>query len=144
MRQIVYDQEEECLAWAADRIHCRGFGPHAHAIGVRDDHGLCAVTAWDDFSPWNCMMHIASDSGRRWMTREFLFRSFAYPFLQLDLRRVTGLIAADNEASLHLAERVGFVVECPRVQQAFGERDGVLLRMLRAECRWVPPEQMAA
>lgn len=145
MKRAVYDQKEKCMAWAEEVIG-HTFGPNAHCVGLVDGDALRAVTVWDDFSPWNCTMSIASDGSRRWMTRDFLFRSFAYPFIQLGLRRATVVIAADNDASIRLALHIGFTVECARVPELFGDKDGIVMGMLRKDCRWInlPREQQAA
>lgn len=137
MRRVVYDQEDRCLQWASDRIGTRPFSEFAHAIGVINGDEILAVTVWDNFSSYNCTMSIASDGGKRWMSREFLFRSFAYPFIQLDLRRATVVVAEGNDESLRLGLHLGFTVECERVRRFFGDKDAIMMGMLREECRWI-------
>jgi RimJ/RimL family protein N-acetyltransferase len=140
-RRIIYDQRERCLTWAAKRIGHDDFGDYAHAMGLLNGDGrLIAVTVWDNFSNWNCFMSVASDGSRRWMTPAFLYRSFFYPFEQLGLRRVTLTVASDNAASENLARRLGFSVECAAMPALFGDKDGIVLGLLREDCRWLTPQ----
>ncbi len=137
MMYAAYDQERCAIAWAAAKIGIPSFGPHAHAIAQMRGAEMVGVVVYDDFTPWNCTMHVASDGSRKWLTRDFLFRVFAYPFIQLDLGRVTLFIKESNASSLRFARHLGFAIECPRVVRLFGSEGGVMLRMLREECRWI-------
>lgn len=97
---------------------------------------IMGVVAYDHWTPGNCEMSIASDLTGHWMTREFLRLAFAYPFLQCGLRRVTGVVEEDNWRALNLDTRLGFVFE-GRLRKWFGDKDGIVLGMLREECRWI-------
>lgn len=136
---VVFDDPAACLAWAARRIGIRQFREDARAIGWERGGSIIAVAAWDTFSPGTCCMHIASDGSGPWLTREFLGAMFAYPFVQLRLRRVTGLIAASNRASLRFARHIGFHDEGLMHEEA-PDGDMVVLGMLRRECRWIAEE----
>ena len=136
---VVFDDPESCLTWAAKRIGIRRFREDARAIGWQRGGAIIAVAAWDTFSPGTCCMHIASDGSGPWLTREFLGAMFAYPFVQLRLRRVTGLIAASNRASLRFARHIGFHDEGLMREEA-PDGDMVVLGMLRRECRWIAEE----
>ncbi|QKW95407.1 acyl-CoA N-acyltransferase [Ralstonia phage RPZH6] len=93
---IVFDEDYRLIGWAAERIGIECFSHDAHAIGLERDGELVAVVVYDRFSPHDCHMHVASDGTKRWLVREFLVACFAYPFIQLGLRRVTGLVPASN------------------------------------------------
>lgn len=136
---VVFDDPEGCLTWAAKRIGIRQFREDARAIGWQRGGAIIAVVAWDTFSPGTCCMHIASDGSGPWLTRPFLSAMFAYPFVQLRLRRVTGLIAASNRASLRFARHIGFHDEGLMREEA-PDGDMVVLGMLRRECRWIAEE----
>lgn len=136
----VYSDPERYLAWAAEKVGVRSFRRDARAIGLEGRKGLVAVAVYDTFSPGTCCMHIASDGSRRWLTRDFLFRMFAYPFMQMGQRRVTGLIAASNGASLRFARHIGFRDEGVLREEA-PDGDMIVLGMLRRECKWIPEEE---
>ena len=77
---------------------------------------------------------MAGDPG--WMNRAFLKASFAYPFRQLGKARVTGRIDALDAKTLDIDKRMGFQIE-GRLRNALGDRDIIIVGMLRQECRWI-------
>lgn len=143
-RRIVYGHlsqdwsDKELCQWAAGQIGAGGgFSPDARAMGIEIDGEMAAVTIWNCFELHNCLMSIASDNKKRWMTREFLFRSFAYPFLQLGLDRVTTKSDERNAPSIRLALHLGFTAE-GRLRNAAGSGfDDIVFGLLKEECRWI-------
>jgi RimJ/RimL family protein N-acetyltransferase len=131
-----YSEPERYLEWAAKRIGISAFRSDARAIGLERDGDLVAAAVYDTFSPGTCLMHIASDGSGRWLNRDFLFRMFAYPFIQCGFRRVTGLISASNAASLRFARHIGFQDEGVLREEA-PDGDVIVLGMLRRECKWI-------
>ena len=125
------------LPWAEQKIGLR-FRPDAKAIALLRDGQPCAVTVYDNFSQCDCNIHIASDGTRRWLNRAFIAECFAYPFVQLGLRRVTGLVAAKNRDALRFDAHLGFEYE-GLLRRALPDDDVVVLGMLRESCRFIPP-----
>lgn len=106
-------------------------------IAVERGDDIAAVVLYSRISTRSCEMTIATDGGRDWATRSTLAEIFGYPFLQLRLHRVMVVVAASNAASLSLCKRLGYVVEgCVREAMP-GDEDGILMGMLRRECRWI-------
>jgi len=136
VRVTVYSDPERYLTWAAGIIGISAFRSDARAIGLERDGVLIAVAVYDTFSPGSCAMHIASDGSGRWLNKDFLFRMFAYPFIQCGFRRVTGLISASNAASLRFARHIGFQDEGLLREEA-PDGDVIVLGMLRRECKWI-------
>lgn len=153
MRQAVYGDDKRLIEWAAKRVGVSSFRFDAHAIGLvhindvaepdadRDSAGrrIAAVTVLDGFSKCDANMHIASDGSGLWLTREFLVRSFAYPFVQCGLRRVTGLVPAKNTEALKFDLHLGFRLE-GRCRDALPDDDIIVLGMRRIDCRFLPKE----
>ena len=110
VNSIVYGEDERLLEWACGIIH---FTPRADAtaIGWEENGILRAVTIYDGFSQCDCNMHIASDGTGHWLRRAFLKASFGHPFLQWNMRRVTGLVPAKNAAALRFDLHLGFKQE---------------------------------
>lgn len=111
------------------------------AIGwVRRDE-LIAGVVYNNFSGAGVCAHIGAIPGRHWMTREFLGAIFAYPFDQLRLRRITGLVARKNKPARRFVENLGFRYEgC--VRHALQNDDWMLYGMLREECRFIAREAL--
>lgn len=137
--KLIYDQQERLLAWAEGKIGVSSFREAAKAIGLERDGELAAVVVYDGFSACDCNMHIASDGTRRWMNRALLAAAFAYPFVQLGLRRVTGLVPAKNVEALAFDQKLGFRLEgvC---REALPDDDVVILGLLKRDCPFIPKE----
>ncbi len=137
MAELIYNRDKPLIEWAQDVIGCT-FRDDAKAIGYGTNDELIAVTVFDGFSVCDCNMHIASNGSGRWLTRKFLIASFAYPFIQLKLRRVTGLVPAKNEAALKFDLHLGFEFE-GRCKNALPDDDIIILGLLRENCKYIHP-----
>lgn len=137
--RLVYGEEGRLLPWALDKIGIASFRPDARAIGLERDGELVAVVVFDSFSSCDANMHIASDGTKRWMTAGLLHAAFAYPFVQMRLKRLTGIVPAKNWDAIAFDEHIGFRREgyCP---EALPDDDVVILGMRRADCRFIPEE----
>ncbi len=135
MAQLIYGREDQLLPWAQERIGVV-FRTDAKTIGLERDENLAAVVVYDGFSECDCNMHIASDGTKAWMNKSLLLSAFAYPFAQLGLLRVTGLVPADNEEALAFDENLGFVREGYHPKAGPGGKDLISLGLLRENCRF--------
>lgn len=140
---LIYGQEERLLPWAEERIGTGPFRRDAFTMGLEKDGELVAVVVFDNFSAVDCNMHIASDGTGRWMNKELLLSAFAYPFAQLKLNRVTGLVPAKKPEVVAFDQHLGFVIEglCAK---ALPDDDIVILGLLRSRCRFITEEQRNA
>lgn len=111
------------------------FTPAAQFIGrLRPDHSVWGVVVFDRFSTYDCQMHFAGDKG--WVNRELIRCAFAYPFRQLGLARVTGMVDATNQRVIAMDQKMGFRIEgCMR--NALGDRDVIVMGMTKEECRYL-------
>jgi RimJ/RimL family protein N-acetyltransferase len=137
---ITDEQRPEYFAYAARVLDQSR--PLSHEDGCRvltrlhADGSIAGVVLYGGFTGDNCEISIASDQSGHWMTREFIRLTFGYPFLQLKLRRITGMVNVNNKAALNFNHRMGFIVEgCLR--KWFGDDDAIVFGMLREECRWI-------
>lgn len=142
MKRVAYGhidgRTEEFCQWAAAVIAPGTVFPSdAYAIACEVGDEIAAVTVWSGFDQCNCLISIASDGSRRWMTREFLYRSFAYPFVQLGLPRVTAKVDEINSDSLRLGFHLGFIEEGRMRRAAPGGRDEIIMGLLKENCRWI-------
>lgn len=138
MREVTIHNMPAMLEWAAKVTGIDCYRTDAKAIGQLQDGDLAAVVVFDGFTDVDCNMHLASNGSGRWMSRELLLESFAYPFIQLGMRRVTGLVPADNAAALRLNEHLGFVREGVHRLACKDGGDLVSMGLLRRDCRWIP------
>lgn len=136
--RLIYGEEHKLLPWAQERVGVT-FRRDAYTIGLEKGSELAAVVVFDGFSDVDANIHIASDGSARWMNKALLLATFNYAFVQLGLRRLTGLVPADNEQALKFDEHLGFVREGYH-PHASKTGDIVSLGMLRESCRFIAPE----
>lgn len=135
--KLIYGEEGRLLPWAAERIGVQQFRRDAYAIGLERDGEVVAVVVFDTFSDCDCNIHIASDGTSRWMNRALLAATFAYPFLQLGFRRITGLVAEDNQQALALNEHLGFQREGYHPEGAGEGVAMITMGLLKKNCRFI-------
>lgn len=108
----------------------------AVGFGIEQDGRLIAGVAFNDYNGANINMHVASDGSKRWMTRELLWMVFDYPFNQLKVKRITGLVSEGNRKAQYFDEHLGFVFETT-LESAHPTGDLLVYRMFREDCRWL-------
>ena len=110
--------------------------PDAFYISAVNESGqFLGGVAYSNFTAFDCCVDIASTSPY-FLTRDTLRAFFSYPFLQLGLKRITGIVREDNARAMSLDLRLGFTPE-GSLRNYFGDRSGIIMGMLREECRWI-------
>lgn len=107
------------------------------AIGLERAGRLVAGVLYEGINPHNAWMHVAAEPGARWLTREYLRACFAYPFEVCGVRRVSGYVDADNEASMRFCRHLGFREEAVLRGAAVGGGSVIVMVMWRTECRFL-------
>ncbi|MGN1209800.1 MAG: GNAT family N-acetyltransferase [Duodenibacillus sp.] len=106
------------------------------SIGLIRDGRLIAGVVYTMYTGNGICMSVAG-TGRKWLTREFLYVSFAYPFVQLGCSRVSGLVRVDNHDAQRFDEHLGFVKEGVIRKGDDDGTDLILYGMLKEDCRWL-------
>jgi len=88
---------------------------------------------YDHFNGRSICMHVAIEKP---VTRGYTRACFAYPFLQLGVEKVIGMVDSTNEDALRFDTKLGFTEEA-RIKDAGKYGDLVLLTMTRQQCRWI-------
>ena len=136
MKTVIYGQDDKVIPWVGKRVDEEDFGS-AVGIGLEENGELSAGVVFNMFQGHSIWMHVAAEPGKRWLNRDFLFRCFAYPFIQLNCHRVTGLVRIDNLAAQKFDEHLGFKKEGIIRKGADDGTDLILYGMLKEECRWL-------
>lgn len=136
MKRVVYGEDQRVIDWVGHRVDEDNFGP-AHGIGLEENGELIAGVVFNIYSGPSICMHVAAEPGKRWLTRDYLFRCFAYPFIQLQCNRITGLVRVDNLEAQKFDEHLGFKREGLLRKAASDGTDMYVYGMLREECRWL-------
>ena len=137
MKEVVYEPVEEMISWAEAHTRMR-YRPDAKAIGIRDETGYRGIVVFDSFTKTGCWVHVASDGSRKWITRELIIRTFAYPFIRLEYPRINAFVSVDNHDAVAFNENFGWTREGVLREGGENGEDLILFGMLRRECRWLP------
>ena len=70
------------------------------------------------------------------MNREFLWYCFYYPFEQLQVKKILGLVESDNAEARKLDEHLGFTLEAT-LKDAAPKGDLLIYSMTRDQCKWL-------
>lgn len=113
----------------------RGFGNFT-GIGLEKEGEIVAGVIYDYFNGQSVNAHIAA-KGKHWLNREFLWFMFYYPFEQMGVKRITGLVSASNHAAMKFDEHLGFVEEARLKMAAHDGSDMIVYVMFKENCKWL-------
>jgi RimJ/RimL family protein N-acetyltransferase len=123
------------VEWIAKRTNEYGNFGTAQGIGWVKGGELVAGVAYAEWNGPNVVCHIASDGSRRWMTREYLWTIFDYPFQQLEVKRITVCVGEGNSDSKRFVRHLGFELETT-LRSAHPTGDLLVYAMFKESCRW--------
>lgn len=139
--KLVYDQHEYFIREVSNAIGVDlGVGK---AIGVTEDDGkIIGAVIYNGFAvdaqgkPLSIEMSLAMVD-KKWCTRNNIRALFAYPFIQLDVKRVQVTCREGDLFLRDLHKRFGFTFEgIGRMAHPLGGNSAVS-SMLKHECRWI-------
>jgi RimJ/RimL family protein N-acetyltransferase len=137
---VSIEQKQEYFDFINEILDVRFEPGAAVCIASLDTNGdILGVAVFTRFMTHNCELSAASVSPR-FLTRQFLDVLFHYAFITAGKRRITAVIEDGNINALKMDKRLGFIEE-GRLKGWYGEKDGLILRMLREECRWLRADQ---
>jgi hypothetical protein len=129
---IVLEQLPSILQWASRRLQCN-FGP-AYTIANFQDGKINCVVVFHNQRQSGCEVSIVSDHG---LSKGFIKVVFGYAFQLAKLRRLSALVEIENQESIDMVERLGFVREGTLRRAADNGNDLYVYGMLNEECKWV-------
>jgi hypothetical protein len=129
----IVDQEPEWVGpWVAARNGGTWSDIDSTAVGLEHQGHLVAGTIYTNFLGQSICMHTAIER----LNREFLWYCFHYPFNELNVKKVLGLVDSFNAPAIRLNRHLGFEVEA--VVRAAGRKGDLLIfSMTRGACRWL-------
>jgi RimJ/RimL family protein N-acetyltransferase len=107
---LVFDDKERVGAWVADQVEQTSSWGDFYAMGAEANGEIVSGVVFNNFNESNSTCHIAVSKPNR-LFLELLDHAYSYAFGQCKLKRLTGLVAADNHKALKLDKHIGFVEE---------------------------------
>lgn len=126
------------VEWVAKRTNEHGNYGCAVGIGWQRGNDLVAGVVYNGYNGVNINMHVAAN-GRHWMTRQYLWTCFDYPFNQAGVQRITGLVGEGNIAAQRFDEHLGFELETT-LERSHPTGKTLVYRMFREQCKWIKPD----
>jgi RimJ/RimL family protein N-acetyltransferase len=124
--RLVFDEKVRVAEWVAERIgHYASWGDY-YAMGAELNGDLVSGVVVTDFTDSNASAHIAVSKPTK-LLPELIAHTCLYAFGQLELRRLTGFVEAENEKALRLNKKIGFVEEGVMRQAGTGGQDIIIL-----------------
>ena len=97
---------------------------------------IVAATLFMDWNKTNIFMHSAGTPGTNWLTREYIYWCFNYPFKQLNCSRVTCSVDEDNIASNRFVKKLGFRLEAVLSRASKTGKDVNIYCMFKEDCKY--------
>jgi len=133
---VLHENQFELIEWAetnSDYI----FRGDSKALGWAKGGEIVAVAIMDSWSENDCCIHIVSNNSPGWCNKVFLRTVFTWLFIDLGLKRVTGIVPSVNVKALKFNLKLGFTKE-GTLREADANGDIIITGMLKSECRWLP------
>ena len=109
------------------------FSDACRGIGLESDGKIIAGVVYENWNRRNVFAHQAIE-GR--ITRQYLWTIFDYPFNQLKVERLTGMIPQGNTKAARAAVKMGFTLETV-LRDAHPSGHLLVYVMRRDNCRWL-------
>lgn len=136
MKRVVTGHDDLFGPWLMNQINGEWFPGKGSTIGLWEDGvgpiAACYYDSCNGASIHGCLAGI----GKRWMNREFLWFCFYYPFEQLKVNKIIGLVQSDNLAARKLDEHLGFTLEAT-LKDAAPNGDLLIYTMTKDQCKWL-------
>lgn len=127
-------QDPRFLEFATKITGTKDFGD-CKTIAVIDEE-ILAVIVYNTFDEANCGLSIATSSPK-WCSRRIIRICLGYPFLQLNLNRITCLIRESNTPSISLCSRLGFRPVGELKEYFHNGESALIFGLTRHECIWL-------
>jgi hypothetical protein len=136
VKRIVTGQEEIFGPWLMKLLKTEWFPGRGSIIGLWEDGvGPIAGCLYESYNKASIIGHLAG-VGKKWMNREYLWYCYYYPFEELKVNKIIGVVESDNLEAQKLDEHMGFTKEATLVGCA-PKGDLIIYTMTKDQCRWL-------
>lgn len=137
-----YTHDKSAVEWVSEHLEGVTFDPCV-AMPLKDHtNTIIGGIVYNNFitSPSGESISIEmtiATADPRWCTRSNLLQAFAYPFIQLGVKRVQATCARSNKSVRNFLERLGFQFEGIGREAWHLGGDCAVYSMLKNECKWL-------
>lgn len=136
MKQIVVGEDQVFGPWLMEKTGGQWVPGRGSTIGLLGESGISGCAYYTDCNRASIVLHCAGE-GRNWLSREFLWFAFYYPFEQLQVRKIISPVESWNTDCKRFIENLGFTLEATLKNCSPGG-DLLLYTLAKEDCRWLP------
>jgi hypothetical protein len=118
--------------WVAAKAGCK-YQPDDVAIGWERNGRLVAGVMYNEYNEANIHIHSRVDG---YVPMQFYWTIFDYPFKQLGVKRLSGIVYSTNLKAQKLNEHLGFQREAI-LRNYFPEANAIVYVMFKDDCRFL-------
>jgi hypothetical protein len=113
-----------------------------HCIAEYNSHDtLVGGVLYTDWNFGSVLMHFALFSNKCFLGRQLIWLSFQYPFIQLGVKKIVGLVPEWNIPSRNMALKAGFKIEY-KIDDIFNNPPPIdngmyIMSMKKEDCEWL-------
>lgn len=108
--RLIFDDKDRVADWVAEQMADGATWHNYYAMGAERQGELVSGIVFENLNGHNANVHIAVSKPTK-LFLELLDHAFIYAFETCGLRRLTGLVEADNIKALQLDLHIGFQIE---------------------------------
>lgn len=138
MSKLVYDSSGQIARYVASGLQLKADEMlRGYAMAIIRSGQILGGVVFSDYRPNDSAWISIYTTDKHWCTAKCLKQIFGIGFDALHCRRLNALIRADNQNSISLSERCGFVRE-GKMRSYFADGvDALVFGMLRNECKFI-------
>jgi RimJ/RimL family protein N-acetyltransferase len=136
MRQIILNQKERVAQFLIEQNAYKGQAVQYEAIGVEENGNLIAGVVYENYEKNARISLHCAGIGKRWLSRQFLWMVFDYPFNQLNVNVIVNTVSSDNKDSIKFTEHCGFK-EQTRIIGGASDGDLIIYTLYKKDCKWI-------
>ena len=133
LKTIITNQHDRIGRWVCERTGGTFSGVDAVCIGLECEGNIIAGVIFDHYNGVSIAAHIAFEGK---LTKEFIRFGFSYPFNQLKVKKIIGLVEESNIKARKLDEHFGYILET-RIKDACNGGDLLIYTMTKEQCRFL-------
>ena len=136
MKRILTGHDEVFGPWIMAQTGGHWLPGMGSTIGLWDDEvGPIAAALYCNCNGASVAVHLAG-VGKKWMNREYLWYCFHYPFEELKVNKLLGLVESTNAEAIRLNLHFGYTIEAT-LKDAAPKGDLLVMTMTKDQCKWL-------
>jgi len=110
--------------------------PDMQCIVCMCDGDLIAGVVYENYEKNARISLHCAGIGKRWLSKQFLWMVFDYPFNQLNVNVIVNTVSSDNKDSIKFTEHCGFK-EQTRIIGGASDGDLIIYTLYKKDCKWI-------